>query len=159
MDKNCNSIFSLLLIFFFVCSTAAQKPCPTNFDGKAFLSVQSKIKRHIGETIAFDGEVVEIQSGYNDIPYFRVKLDNNETLWIASMVSDKYVKLKAKLRLLGYIDVVKKDDAVAQQYNYSGYQIRVFAMLDHTSKQMQLSNSFESEVKEWVAGLIPKDRK
>lgn len=159
MRTYCSSILSLLLILIGTCTAAAQKPCPTNFDGKAFLSIQNKIKKHIGETIAFDGEVVEIQEGYNDIPYFLVKLDNNETLWIASMVSNKYVKLKAKLRLLGYIDVVKNDDAIARQYNDSGYQVRVFAMLDHATKQMQLSNSFESEVKEWVAGLIPKNRK
>lgn len=152
-------IFTFLFLIVGSYTLVAQKPCPTNFDGKSLLVIQSKIKKHIGQTIAFDAEVVEIQSGYNDIPYFRVKLDNNEMLWIASMVSDKYVKAKAKLRLLGYIDVVQNDDVIAHRYNDSGYQIRVFAMLDHATKQMQLSNAFESEVKEWIAGTIPKDRK
>ena len=159
MHKNYNFIFSFVLIFFFVCATEAQKPCPTNVDGKSFSKLKSKVRKHVGETVAFDAEVLAVKSGYNDIPYFSATLENGEVIWIASMVSDKYVKPKAKLRLLGYIDLVQSDDAIARQYNNSGFQIRVFAMLDHSTKQMQISNAFESEVKIWVAGSIPSNRK
>lgn len=157
MNIKLTPFFALL---FFLCGMAvvsAQKTCPSNFDGKSLVAIKDKIKKHQGETVAFDAEVVEVKQGYNDIPYFKVTLDNGEMLWISSMVSDKYVKPKVKLRLLGYIDLVQKDDAIANKYNHSGFQVRVFAMLDHTTKQMQISNAFENEVKQWVAGSIPDD--
>ncbi len=157
MNIKFTSFLFLLFFLFGITVASAQKTCPSNFDGTSLSAIKSKIKKHKGETVAFDAEVVEVKQGYNDIPYFSVKLDNGEMLWVSSMVSDKYVKPKAKLRLLGYLDLVQKDDVIAMQYNNSGYHIRVFAMLDHTTKQMQISNAFENEVKDWVAGSIPKD--
>ena len=157
MNIKLTPYFALLFFLSGMAVVSAQKTCPSNFDGKSLVAIKDKIKKHQGETVAFDAEVVEVKQGYNDIPYFKVTLDNGEMLWISSMVSDKYVKPKAKLRLLGYIDLVQKDDAIANKYNYSGFQVRVFAMLDHTTKQMQISNAFENEVKQWVAGSIPDD--
>ena len=154
-----NTIISFLFIVVGSYTIVAQKPCPTNVDGKSFSNLKSNVRKHVGETVAFDAEVLAVKSGYNDIPYFSATLENGEVIWIASMVSDKYVKPKAKLRLLGYIDLVQSDDAIARQYNDSGFQIRVFAMLDHSTKQMQISNAFESEVKIWIAGSIPSNRK
>lgn len=157
MNIKLTPFFALLFFLSGMAVVSSQKTCPSNFDGKSLVAIKGKIKKHQGETVAFDAEVVEVKQGYNDIPYFKVTLDNGEMLWISSMVSDKYVKPKAKLRLLGYIDLVQKDDAIANKYNYSGFQVRVFAMLDHTTKQMQISNAFENEVKQWVAGSIPDD--
>lgn len=136
----------------------SQKSCPRNFDGKDLIEVKKKVRKHIGEIVAFDAEVIEVGSGYNDIPYIHVKLDNGEMLWVASMMSAKLTAKGTKLRLLGYIDEVKPDDEIALLYNKDGLQVRAFAMLDHLSKQMQLSNAFEAEAKLWLSGTMPKNR-
>ncbi len=149
---------ALLVLVFFGCPPAmAQTKCPANFDGKSFDLIRNEIQKHQGETVAFDAVVSEVKKGYNDIPYFSVRLENGSELWIASMVSDKYVAKDAKLRLLGYIDLVQADDEIASKYNQDGFHIRVFAMLDHKTKQMQMANVFEAEVKLWLAGKIPSD--
>lgn len=146
-----------LLLFLFGMQANAQVKCPANFDGKSFEVIKNEMARHKGETVAFDATVAEIGKGYNNIPYFSVRLENGALLWIASMVSDKYVVKGAKLRLVGYIDMVQADDAIASQFNQSGYHIRVFAMLDHKTKQLQISNAFDKEVKDWLGGKIPSD--
>lgn len=146
-----------MFFLFGIQSGAAQVKCPANFDGKSFEVIKNEMEKHQGETIAFDATVAEIRNGYNNIPYFSVRLDNGALLWIASMVSDKYVANRAKLRLVGYIDLVQADDAIASQYNQSGYHVRVFAMLDHKTKQLQASNAFDKEVKDWLGGKIPAD--
>ena len=113
----------LLLIFaFLICFiniNAQQKPigCPRNFDGKTFTLIKSEILNHTGKSVSFDGEVIEIEIAYNEKPYFKVKFENEETIWIASMIVDENVKIGAKLRLLGYIDSVKKDDEIGNKFN------------------------------------------
>lgn len=140
------------------CASAfSQTKCPVNFDGKSFDLIRGEIQKHQGETVAFDAVVTEIQKGYNDIPYFSVRLENGAQLWIASMVSGKYVIKDTKLRLLGYIDLVQAGDEIAGRYNQDGFHIRVFAMLEYKSKQMQIANVFDAEVKQWLAGKIPAD--
>lgn len=150
----------LVLLFTFAAFTAlqAQKGCPKNFGGTALLEVKKKVKNHMGETVAFDAEVIESGSGYNDIPYFRVKLDNGEMVWIASMISGRLTAKGTHLRILGYIDEVGSDDEVALRYNKDGFQIRAFAMLDHLSKLMHRSNAFQAETQAWLSGKIPKNR-
>ena len=147
----------LLLMVLSVYLSSAQTKCPTNFDGKSFVKIKYDMDKHNGETVAFDSEVSEIRKGYNDIPYFKVKLENGEELWIASVVSDKYVVKGAKLRLIGYIELVQADDEIARQFNRTGYHVRVFAMVDHKTKQLQSSNAFDQEVKQWLGGQFPAD--
>jgi len=150
--------FLLAFAFFGMLKNFAQT-CPANFDGKSFEVIKNEIQKHQGETVAFDGEVLEIMKGYNDIPYFSIRLENGDELWISSLVSDKYVVKGAKLRLLGYIEMVASDDEIARQYNTAGYHIRVFAILDHVTKQIQMSNAFQAEIKVWLSGKIPPDLK
>lgn len=150
---------TICLLFFFAIQSMLAQKCPVNFDGKSFDLIHSEMAEHKGELVAFDGTVVDIKRGYNDIPYFCVRLDNGEMLWIDSMVSDKYVVIGAKLRMIGYIDLVQLGDEIATQFNQTGYHVRIFAMLDHKSKQLQSANAFDKEVKEWLGGKFPADLK
>ncbi len=116
----------------------AQKPigCPRNFDGKTFALIKNEILNHIGEAVAFDSEVIEIEKAYNEKPYFRVKFENEETIWIASMLNQKCIKIGANLRLLGYIDSVKSDDEIGKKFNNDGFHILTFAILDLKTKKL-----------------------
>jgi len=153
--------YPAILLLWFVLSGVlhAQGPqtkCPRNFEGKNLAVAKQQLQKRKGDTVAFDAEVVAIEKGYNDKPYFKVKLDNDENVWIASLLTGNHVRLGRKLRLLGYIDSVAGDDEIARKYNGDGIQIRVFAILDLESKNLQISDAFDAEAKEWLSGIIPK---
>lgn len=140
-----------------LCAQTPKVKCPRNFDAKKLALVQRDVAKHKGETVAFDAEVVSIEKGYNDKPYFMACLENGDTVWIASMITGNYVTVGRKLRVLGYIDPVAADDEIGQRYNKGGIQVRVFAILDLESKSLQMSDAFNVEAKEWLEGIMPKN--
>jgi len=151
-----------LLLFFLVAignfSLQAQKPskgCPRNFDGKKLISVQKEIKKHEGEIVAFDAEVTKIEIGFNDKPYFEVRLDNGTKLWIASMMANQTLAVKRKARILGYLNQVKSDDEIGRKFNKNGIQVLAFAILDIETKQLNYSDAFDEEAKLWKNGRVP----
>jgi len=153
-----SKICLLLLIAIGNFSLHAQKPsngCPRNFDGKKLFSIQREIKKHEGKIVAFDAEVTKLENGFNDKPYFEVSLDNGTKLWIASMMANKTLAVKRKIRILGYLNQVKPDDEIGTKFNKKGIQVRAFAILDIETKQLNYSDAFEDEAKLWKNGKIP----
>lgn len=130
------------------------EPCPTNFTGKDL----KKIKKLNGKIIAFNGLVTGVHSAHNDKPYYQVKLEGGNTIWIASLVNSGYEKEGKIIRLLGYISEVGDDD-FAKKFNQTGYQILAFCVIDMDSKQMVMMPGSELQVKEWMNGTIPKGEK
>ena len=152
-------IFCFLSLLFLMPDNYAQKlsnSCPRNFDGKTFLAIKKMIKKEVGKTVAFDAEVVAVEKGYNDLPYFSVKLDNNESLWIRSMMSNINVNPGHKLRILGYLAVVQADDEIGTAYNKNGVEVRAFAILDMQTKALDYSDVFEREALLWKSGKVPE---
>jgi len=149
--------FILFLFFGFVASAQnLSKSCPRNFDAKALAAFKKKPEKLQESIVSFDAVVRRIEKGYNDRPYFEVGFESGETLWVASMMSEQSITIGQKIRILGYIGRVEKDDEIGMQYNKKGLQIRAFAILDTTTKQLSFSDAFESEAKIWKSGSIPK---
>jgi hypothetical protein len=149
-----------MLVLAGISNLYAQAPkvkCPRNFDSKKYALVQKDAAKHQGETVAFDVQVESIEKGYNEKPYFKACFESGDTIWIASMITGNYVTVGRKLRLLGYLDPVAADDEIGNRYNKGGIQVRVFAILDLESKSIQISDSFDKEVKEWMDGIMPKN--
>jgi hypothetical protein len=131
-----------------------KEPCPTNFTGKNL----KKIEKLDGEIIAFNGLVTEGHTAHNDKPYYQVKLEGGNTIWIASLVNSGYEKEGKIIRLLGYVSEVGNDE-VAKQYNQTDYHILAFCVIDMDSKQIAMMPGSENQVKEWMNGTIPKGEK
>jgi len=129
-------------------------PCPTNFEGKDL----KKIKQLDGEIIAFNGLVTEVHKAHNDKPYYQVKLEGGNTIWVASLVKSGYEKEGKILRLLGYVSKVE-NDKIAEKYNKTAYHILVLCVIDMESKQMAMIPGSEIQIKEWMSGSIPKGEK
>ena len=129
-------------------------PCPTNFTGKDL----KKIKKLNGKIIAFNGLVTEVHSAHNDKPYYQVKLEGGNTIWIASLVNSGYEKQGKIIRLLGYVSEVGKDE-IAEKYNKTNYHILALCVIDMDSKQMAMMPGSELQVKEWMNGTIPKGKR
>lgn len=128
-----------------------ENPCPVNFTGKDL----KIIKKLEGKIIAFNGLVTKVHFAYNSKPYYQVKLEGGNTIWIASLINSGYEKEGKIIRLLGYVSNVG-DDAIAKKYNETDYHILAFAILDLENKKMSLMPGSELQVKEWINGTIPK---
>jgi len=129
-------------------------PCPTNFTGKDLKNIQ----KLDGEIIAFNGLITEVHSTHKDKPYYEVKLEGGNTIWIASLVNSGYEKEGKIIRLLGYVSKVENDE-VAETYNKTDYHILAFCVIDMDSKQMAMMPGSNLQVKEWMNGTIPKGEK
>jgi len=99
-----------------------------------------------------------VHSAHNDKPYYEVKLEGGNTIWIASLVNSGYEKKGKIIRLLGYVSKVQNDE-VAKKYNKTDYHILVFCIIDLDSKQMAMMPGSDIQVKEWMNGIIPKGEK
>jgi hypothetical protein len=124
-------------------------PCPTNFTGNDV----KKIKKRNGEIIAFNALVTKVYL-VNDKPYYEVKLEGGNTVWIASLVNSGYEKEGAILRLLGYVSEVGNDEK-AKKYNKSEYHILAFGVIEMATKQMAMMPGSEIQIKQWMNGEIP----
>jgi len=129
-------------------------PCPTNFSGNDL----KNIEQLNGEIIAFNGLVTEVHSAHNDKPYYQVKLEGGNTIWIASLVNSEYEEQGKILRLLGYVSEVG-NDKIAKKHNKTEYHILVFCVIDMDSKQIAMMPGSELQVKDWMNGVIPKGEK
>jgi len=152
-------IFCLVNLLLLMSNNYAQKvsnSCPRNFDGKAYVTAKKTIKKQVGKMIAFDAEVIAVEKGYNDLPYFSVSLDNGQQLWISSMMSNINVDPGHKLRILGYLAIVQPDDEIGMAYNKKGIEVRAFAILDIQTKALNYADVFEKEALLWKSGKIPE---
>ncbi|MBP6311068.1 MAG: hypothetical protein KA408_02275 [Flavobacteriales bacterium] len=127
------------------------EPFPTNFTGKDI----NKLKKRDGEIVAFNGLVTQVQSAYKDKPYYQVKLEGGNTIWIASLVNSGYEIEGKILRILGYVSAVG-DDPHAKEHSEAGYHILAFGVVDMETKQMAMMPGSELQIKEWMNGSIPK---
>jgi hypothetical protein len=130
------------------------KPCPTNFTGKDL----KRIEKLNGEIVAFNGLVTKVHLTTNDKPYYQVKLEGGNTIWIASLVSSGYEKEGKILRLLGYVSEVSNDE-FDKKHNETKYHILAFCVIEMDTKQMAMMPGTELQVKEWMDGTIPKGKK
>ncbi|MFC6999964.1 hypothetical protein [Rufibacter roseus] len=129
-------------------------PCPTNFTGID----AGKLNKLNGEIVAFNGLVSKVYSAHNDKPYYEVKLEGGNTIWIASLVTSGYEVKGNILRILGYVAKVE-NDGIAAKYNKSNYHILAFCIIDMKTKQMAMLPGVELQVKQWIAGEIPTAEK
>ena len=131
-------------------SKISSVPCPTNFDSKDL----NKIKKLDGDIVAFNGLVTQVYFNDNGNPYYEVKLEGGNTIWIASLVKSGYEMKDNILRILGYVAKVE-NDKFAENYNKTGYQILAFGVIDIKTKQMATFPGSDLQIKEWMGGKIP----
>jgi hypothetical protein len=131
-----------------------KNPCPTNFSGKDL----KRIKKRNGEIVAFNGLITKIYADQNEKPYYEVKLEGGNTIWIASLVKSGYEIKDNIIRVLGYVSEVGKDE-FAKKHNKTDFHILAFCVIDMKTKQMAMLPGSELQIKEWMNGKIPTAEK
>lgn len=148
---------AFIIIVFSFFKLNSQNACPVNFDGKILKVAKNDIPSWNGKIIACNGEIIEIKNGYQNKPYFKVKLENEGQIWVGSLIISGYEKEGAKLRILGYFTGTE-NDSLALRFNKDGYHILAFTLIDLTTKKMATAPGAELQVKEWIGGAVPKSK-
>ena len=65
-------ILTTIVLFFSMVDIKSQNACPVNFGGKLLESAKRDIKNWNGKIIACDVEVIQVEKGYVDKPYYKV---------------------------------------------------------------------------------------
>lgn len=120
--------------------------CPVNFIAQDVDDLQEKN----GEIIAFEG-VVSKMSESNNKALYQIKLGNDKFLWVASLLDSKLEKIGKKLRVLGYVS-----NQIQDKSNESTFQIIALAVVDMTSKEMEMLPGAHAQIQEWINGRVPK---
>lgn len=147
-----------MLLLFSATDINAQNACPVNFGDKQLKAAKQDINKWNGEIVACDVEVMQVEKGYVDKPYYRVKLENGGQFWVGGLVTSGYEINGAKLRLLGYFSKVEIDD-ISKKYNKDGFHILAFVVIDLATKQMSMLPGSDKQVKEWINGTVPVGQK
>jgi len=135
-------------------ANSVSNPCPTNFKGKNL----NKIKKRNGEIIAFNGLITQVYTDQNDKPYYEVKLEGGNTIWIASLLKSGYEVKDNIIRILGYVAEVGKNE-LAKKHNKTDFHILAFCVIDMKTKQVAMLPGSELQIKEWMNGKIPRSEK
>ncbi|NOU46148.1 MAG: hypothetical protein HOO86_03695 [Bacteroidales bacterium] len=151
-------ILTTIVLFFSMVDIKSQNACPVNFGDKQLESAKRDIKNWNGKIIACDVEVIQVEKGYVDKPYYKVKLEDGGQFWVGSLVTSGYEKTGAKLRLLGYLSLFEKDD-IGNKFNKDGFHILAFVVIDLATKKMAMHPGTEKQVEEWINGIVPTGQK
>jgi hypothetical protein len=143
-----------IVLLFSKTDTTAQNACPVNFGDKQLKTAKLGMKKWDGKIVASNVEVIQVEKGYLDKPYYKVKLEDGGQFWVGSLVTSGYEKTGAKLRLLGYFSMLEKDE-IGNKYNNDGFHILAFVVIDLATKQMAMIPGSDKQVKEWMNGRVP----
>lgn len=150
-------ITTVIVLLFTITNIKAQNACPINFENKQLKIAEHNIKNWNGKIIACNVEVIQVEKGYIDKPYYKVKLEDGGQFWVGSLVTSGYEKIGAKLRLLGYFSKVEKED-IGNKFNKDDFHILAFVVIDLSTKQMSMLPGAEKQVEEWINGKIPSSK-
>ena len=132
----------------------SKNPFPTNFESKDLKLLKKHIKQWHGTIIAFDALVLDVKKGYQEKPYYKVRLHGGEEIWIASLINSGFEKKDNILRILGYVSKIEDFD-IAEDYHKDKFHILAFGVIDMNSKGLSMFPGSEMQIKEWKNGKVP----
>lgn len=103
------------------------------------------------QILSFDVEILRIENSPKNTPYYQGKI-GNQTIWIFSMLQSKSLKVRNKVRVVGYL---VSTEELKSDINYDKFQILSFGLLDLKSKKLDYFPGSEMQMKQWKHGRIP----
>lgn len=149
---------TIILLLFSLMNSKAQNVCPVNFENQHLENAKKDIDKWNGEIVACDVEVIQIEKGYQDKPYCKVKLEGGGQFWVGFLIKSGYEKVGVKLRILGYFSKIEKD-TLANKFNKDKFHVLAFVVIDLATKQMAMLPGSDKQVKEWINGNVPVRQK
>ena len=141
----------------YILASPGAASCPTNFNSQQFKQAKKRLKSWNGRIVAFDAEVLEVHQLGPGRPYVKVKLGDEQILWVGSMANSGFEMVGNHLRFLGYFAL--KETGPQEKFHQNEFHVLAFGVIDLVSKKLAMFPGSEEQIKEWVAGKVPKARK
>jgi hypothetical protein len=136
-------------------SKSGTKAFPTNFTEKDI----NKINKWNEKIIAFDGEIIRVETSRRNTPYYEMRL-GGKSIWIISMVDSGFEKKGNKARVVGYlIPIDKSDNKHERQFHNQDYHVLVMGIVDLKTEKLSYFPGSEMQMKQWINGQIPSSGK
>lgn len=147
-----------LLLFINTGALFAQNYCPVNFDGNVLKNIQAEPYNWYGKIFACNGNIIQVEKGYRDLPYFQVNLDQGGTIWVSGQLHSGFEVLGARVRVMGFLE---KAAAYYKppKVNKDPYHLVSIVIMDLSTRQMAMRPGQERLIQEWIDGKIPEPGK
>ncbi len=152
------TLLTAMVLVLSIAENKAQNACPVNFGNKQLETAKLDTKKWNGEIVACDIEVIQVEKGYLDKPYYKVRFEDGGQCWVGGLVTSGFEKVGSKLRILGYFSLLEKDD-IGNKFNIDGFHILAFVVINLATKQMAMLPGSDKQVKEWMNGTVPVAQK
>lgn len=129
---------------------------PINFDNTKLEDAKKNFNSWNGKTIAFNAEIIKVNKSNPAKTYLKVKLNNDEFLWVGDMANSKFDNVGNKTRFIGYFILTEKDSDEQTEF---GYLVISFASLDVGTNNLTMYPGSEKQIYEWANGTVPKSTK
>ena len=129
---------------------------PTNFNQKTFVEASKDLSSWNGKTISFDAEIIKINKSNPSKPFLKVKLANDQIIWVGDMTNSNFEIVGNRVRFLGYLNLSDKSNN--EEFNELDFVVISFASLELNSNKVAFYPGSEKQVYVWANGEIPKSK-
>jgi hypothetical protein len=171
MQKNCKvhkpeiklsqKIMRFIYCFFLFTSLIFFKPvnaqnyCPVNFTAELLSVMREVPSAYYGKILACEGQILRVEKGYKDQPYFELRLKSSEqTIWVSGQVESGYEKVGTLVKVLGFFEKAAAGYK-PEKVHKDVYHLVGVAILDVVVGQMYMQSGQEGIVQQWLNGQIP----
>jgi hypothetical protein len=144
------------IVFLFAQATSlnGQNYCPVNFDGNVLNSIKAESYLSYGKIFACNGNIIQVEKGYRELPYFLLQLDNGGTIWVSGQLHSGFEVSGARVRVMGFLE---KAAAYYKppKVNKDPYHLVAIVLMDISTRQLAMRPGQERLVQEWIDGKIP----
>ena len=146
--------FVSLLVALVAASVLAAEPFPA--PNALFEKVKANPSNWKEKLVAFEGMVIQIETGPQNKSYFKIKMPQPvfEELWVASLLNldSTTIEKNSVVRVLGYYTSVQSDDPMAS-VNKDGYHLLGFCMLNISTKKAHYFPGAIKQCQSWQEGV------
>lgn len=147
---SCGFVFCL-----YAFQVAERNYCPVNLDGQILKTLDAAPYEFFGNVYACNGEILQVVSWYNNLPYYQLKLDKGGTIWVSGQLTTGFEVTGNKVRVLGTFDKAPPRFKPSK-VNPDAYHLLGFAVLNLNNRQIVIKPGKELLAQEWVNGKVPE---
>lgn len=131
---------------------------PVNFNVDSLNVAKKNINKWNGKIISTQCKIAQIETGPKKKPYYKCSLDNDNYIWVGSLMNDKELKIGETVRILGFFSDFDKTDKISPKINSDKFHLLAFAVLNLTQKKAYLLPGTQDQFNDWKNGIIKQEK-
>lgn len=152
-------VITLAMVVSFCHLTSAQV-FPITFTSDSLAVAKDQVSDWQGKIVTTQCKIAQLEEGYEGKPYYKCSYQNNTSIWIASLMSDKdSLNLDDTVLVIGYFTQPDPKDLLPSAFHADPFHLMVFGVINLTQKNMYLLPGAETQFREWQNGMIRQPEK